>query len=152
MCVHGLILFLAYLPRKIVCIDSRNVSNKHCQGFFMVWFKGTPRNFMRSHIFSKMFKIIPKRIVYYSIKRHSAQLVLLYLQKFQHKFFNFNFTKQLLFISECIGFLLVICRFYGLQCSLCHSLFYPFQSQISSISFIHFSHKFHERSQARLSN
>jgi len=58
-----------------------------------------------------MYKIIPKRIVYYRIGSHSAQLVLLYLQKFQHKFFNFNFIKQLLFISESIGFLLVICRF-----------------------------------------
>jgi len=32
----------------------------------------------------------------YSIVSHSAQLVLLYLQICQHKFFNFNFTKQLL--------------------------------------------------------
>jgi len=30
--------------------------------------------------------------------------VLLYLQKFNHKFFNFNFIKQLLFISVSIGF------------------------------------------------
>jgi len=69
---------------------------------------------MRPHIFSKTLKIIPKGIVYYSIDSHSAQLVLLYLQKFQHRFINFNFTKQLLSISECIGFFLVICRFYGL--------------------------------------
>jgi len=69
---------------------------------------------MRLHIFSKTFKIIPKCIVHYSIDSHSSQLVLLYLQKFQHKLFNLNFTKQLLFISECIGFFLVICRFYGL--------------------------------------
>jgi len=75
---------------------------------------GTPRNFMRPHIFSKTFKIIPKGIVYYSIDSHSAQLVLLYLKKFQRNFLNFNFTKQLLFISECIAFFLVICRFYGL--------------------------------------
>jgi len=61
-----------------------------------------------------MCKIIPKRIVYYSIGSHSAQLVLLYLQKCQHKFFNFNFIKQLLLISESIGFLLVTCRFEGL--------------------------------------
>jgi len=32
---------------------------------------------------------MPKRIVFYSIGSHSAQLVLLYLQKLQHKFFNF---------------------------------------------------------------
>jgi len=85
---------------------------------------------MRPHFFSKAFKIIPKRIVYYGIGSHSAHLVLLYLQKFQHNFFNFTFVKQLLFVSKSIGFLLVICRFYGLQCSLCHSLFilcfYPF--------------------------
>jgi len=69
---------------------------------------------MRAHIFSKTLKIIPKRIFYYSIDSRSAQLVLLCLQKFQHNFFNFNFTKQLIFISECIGFLLVICSFYSL--------------------------------------
>jgi len=28
--------------------------------------------------------------------------------------FNFNFIEQMLFISESIGFLLVICRFGGL--------------------------------------
>jgi len=75
---------------------------------------------------------MPKRIVYYSIGGHSAQVVLLYIQIFQHKVFkyvlstmdvskesiskfykvfNFNFIKQLLFINESIGFLLVICRF-----------------------------------------
>jgi len=36
------------------------------------------------------------------------------LKKFQHRFFNFNFIKQLLFISESIGFLFVICRFWVL--------------------------------------
>jgi len=61
-----------------------------------------------------MYKIIPERIACYSIDNHSTHLVLLYLQKFQHKFFNFNFIKQLLFISESMGFLLVICRFQGL--------------------------------------
>jgi len=46
--------------------------------------------------FSKTFKIIPKRIVHYSIGSHSAQVVLLYLQKLQHKLFNFNFIKTAL--------------------------------------------------------
>jgi len=41
---------------------------------------------------------------------------LLQLQKLQRKFFNF--IKQLLFISKSIGFLLVICRSYGLCCAL----------------------------------
>jgi len=85
---------------------------------------------MRPHFFSKAFKIIPKRIVYYRIGSHIAQLVLLYLQNFQHKFFNFHVIEQFLFVSKSIGFSLVICRFYGLQCSLCHILFilcfYPF--------------------------
>jgi len=52
-----------------------------------------------------MYKLIPKRIVHYSISCRTAQSVLLYLQKLQHKFFNFNFIKQLLFISKSIGFL-----------------------------------------------
>jgi len=60
---------------------------------------------------SKTYTIISKHIVYYSIGSHSTQLVLLYLQKFQHKFFNLNFIKQLLFISESMDFLLIICRF-----------------------------------------
>jgi len=30
MCVYDLILFLAYLLRKRVCIDSGNVNNKYC--------------------------------------------------------------------------------------------------------------------------
>jgi len=42
-------------------------------------------NFMRPHLLSKTFKIIPKHIVYYSIGSHSAQVVLLYLQKLYHK-------------------------------------------------------------------
>jgi len=67
--------------------------------------------FYEAYIFSKMYKIIPKYIVYYSIVSHSAQLVLLYLQKLQHKFFNFNFIKQLLFVSKSMGFLPVIYRF-----------------------------------------
>jgi len=29
-CVYTLILFLAYLLRKRVCTDSRNVNNKYC--------------------------------------------------------------------------------------------------------------------------
>jgi len=45
---------------------------------------------------------------------HSAQIVLLYLQKWQQNFFNFTFIKQFLFISKSISFLLVICRYYGL--------------------------------------
>jgi len=49
---------------------------------------------------------MPKGIVYYSIGSHSAQLVLLYLQKLQQKFFNFNFIKLLLFISESMGLFL----------------------------------------------
>jgi len=78
--------------------------NNSGQGFLKVWFKGTPRNF-EAAISSKTCKIIPKRIVYYySIGSHSAQLVLLYLQKFQHKYFT-------LFVSESIGFLVVTCRF-----------------------------------------
>jgi len=32
-----------------------------------------------------------------------------YLQKLYHKYFNFNFVKQLLFISKSISFLLVRC-------------------------------------------
>jgi len=67
--------------------------------------------FYEAAIFSKRYKIIPKRIVYFSIGSHSAQLVLLCLQKLQHKLFNFNLIKQLLFISESMGFLLVTCRF-----------------------------------------
>ena len=62
------------------------------------------------------------------------QLVLLNLQKFPRKFFNFNFVKQHLFISKSIGFLLIICIFYVLQRSLWHSptilCLYPSQSQI----------------------
>jgi len=30
LCVYALILFLAYLLRKRVCIDSRNLNNKYC--------------------------------------------------------------------------------------------------------------------------
>jgi len=52
--------------------------------------------FYEAAIFSKPYKIIPKRIVYYSMGSHSAQLVLLYLQKLRHKFFHLNFIKQLL--------------------------------------------------------
>jgi len=73
---------------------------------------GNTKKFYEAAIFSKTYKIIPTRIVYYSIGSHSAQvLLLLHLQKFQHKFFNFNLIKKLLFISESIGFLLVISRF-----------------------------------------
>ena len=56
-----------------------------------------------------MYKTIPKRIAFYSISSNSVQSVglLLYLQKLQHKFCNFNFIKQLLFISKSIGFLSV---------------------------------------------
>jgi len=67
---------------------------------------------MRPHFFSKTFKIVSKR-VYYSIGSHSAQVVLLCLQKLQHKFFIYNLIKQFLFISESTGFLLVIYTFYG---------------------------------------
>jgi len=79
--------------------------------FFKGLAEGNTKNFYEAAIFSKTYKIIPKRIVCYSIGSHSAQLVLLYLQKFQHTFCNFNFIKQMLFISEGIGFLLVFCRF-----------------------------------------
>ena len=47
-----------------------------------------------------VFKMIPKRIVYYSIANHSSQLVLLYLQNLQHEFFIFNFIAQFMFISK----------------------------------------------------
>jgi len=46
-------------------------------------------------IFSKMFKILPKSSVYCS-GSHSAQFVLLYLQKLRHTFVNFNFIKTAL--------------------------------------------------------
>jgi len=57
-----------------------------------VFFKGgNTKKFYEAAIFSKTYKIFPKRIVCYCIGSHSAQLVLLYLQNFQHKFFNLNF-------------------------------------------------------------
>jgi len=40
--------------------------------------------------FCKTCKIVPKRIVYYSIGSHSAQLVLLYLQKLPTQNFQFQ--------------------------------------------------------------
>ena len=64
------------------------------QGFSKVCFKGTPRNCLRPLFFSNMFKIIPKPIFYYSIGSRSALLVLLYLQKFQHKIYDFNSIKH----------------------------------------------------------
>ena len=92
-------------------------------------------------MFSKTYKIIPKHIVYYSIGSHSAQLLLLYLQKFQHKFFNFNLIETLLSISESIGFLLVISdsRVFRARC-VTFCLFFVF---------IHFNHNFYEQFQAR---
>jgi len=61
-----------------------------------------------------MYNISPKHIVYYRIGSHSAQLVLLYLQKFQHKIFNFNFIKNKSCCSSVKAsvstFLLIICR------------------------------------------
>jgi len=36
---------------------------------------------MRPHFYSKTFKVIPKRIIYYGIGSHNAQLLLLHLQK-----------------------------------------------------------------------
>ena len=41
------------------------------------WFKGNTRKFYEAAMFSTTYKIIPKRIVYYSIGSHSTQLVLL---------------------------------------------------------------------------
>ena len=83
----------------------------------------------------------PKRIVYYSIGNHSVQLVVLYLQKLQHNFVNFNFIKQLLFINKGIGFLLVICR-----STVCSDRFVTLRL---FFAFIHFNHKSREQSHAR---
>ena len=110
--------------------------------FLKVWFKGTPRNFMRPLFFSKMCKIIPKRIVYYSIGSHSAQLVLLYLQKCQHKFLTSTSLNSCCWSVKAS----VSClspadsRVFSARCVTLRLLF----------AFIHFNHKFHEHSQEHL--
>jgi len=87
------------------------VDESTCNQGFLGLVQGNTKKFYEVAIFSKTYNVIPKRIVYYSIGSHSAQVVLRYLQKLQHKFFSFNVIKQLLLISDSIGFSLVTCRF-----------------------------------------
>jgi len=86
-----------------------------------------------------MYEIIPKRIVYYNNGSHSAQLVLLYLQKFQQKFFKFNF------INSCCSSVKASVSYSssadsGVFSARCVSLRLLF-------AFIYFSDKFQEQSQ-----
>jgi len=58
------------LRKKAQQTKSRQLSCS--QGFFKVWFEGTPKNF-EATFFSKMFKIIPKRTTVLNISLNVFQ-------------------------------------------------------------------------------
>jgi len=82
------------------------------QVFFECFVCGSTRKF--ALFYGKTSKIIPKRIVCYSIGTHSAEISTNVFTKLQHKLSNFNFIEQFLFINRQISLLLNNCRFYGL--------------------------------------